>query len=311
MHSQSNPKSQIQNHKLFVLLGPTAVGKTDIALRLARQFNGEIVSADSRLIYRGMDIATAKPTRAEQASVPHHLIDVVEPDQDLTLAEYQKLAYAAIKDIFARGRVPFLVGGTGLYVRAVVEGYNIPRVAPNVTFRAELEQIPAPELYARLQTLDPEIALTILPNNTRRMIRALEVIKATGEKMSELQTRHPPPYPIVQLGLSLPRPQLYARVDARIENMVAQGLVDEVRGLVERGYSFELPSMTSLGYREIGAYVRGETSLEQAITLLKSNTRKFIRHQGNWFRATDARIHWFDLSAQTYEDIARRVQDSL
>ncbi len=299
----------MKNQKLFTLIGPTAVGKTDIALKLAEHLNGEIVSADSRTMYRGMDIATAKPTRAEQERVPHHLIDVVEPDEELTLAEYQKRAYAAIDDIFARGKIPFLVGGTGLYVRAVVEGYNIPRVAPNMARRAELEQIPAPELYARLQIIDADIAQTMLPNNTRRIIRALEVIEATGEKMSALQTRHPPPYPIVQIGLQLPRSLLYARVDARIDKMIENGLVDEVRGLVARGYTFDLPSMTSLGYREIGAYVRGEISLDEAIALLKSNTRKFIRHQANWFRPGDARIHWFDLSVSNYSDIRTFISE--
>lgn len=296
-------------NRLVVILGPTAVGKSDVALKLARELDGEIVSADSRQIYRGMDIATAKPTREEQALVPHHLIDVVEPDEELTLAEYQQRAYAAIDDIFARGKLPLLVGGTGLYVRAVVEGYNIPRVPPNMARRAELEQIPAPELYARLQSLDREIAETILPNNTRRMIRALEVIEATGEKMSEQQTRHPPPYLITQIGLSLPRPVLYARVDARIDRMIERGLVDEVRGLVEKKYSFELPSMTGLGYREIGAHVRGEISLKEAVTLLKSNTRKFIRHQGNWFRASDSKIKWFDMETDRYGEIERVVRD--
>lgn len=294
-------------YPLFVVAGPTAVGKTETALGLAREFDGEIVSADSRTIYRSMDIATAKPSRAEQALVPHHLIDVVEPDGELTLAEYQTLSYRAIDDIFARNKIPFLVGGTGLYVRAVVEGYNIPRVPPNMVRRMELEQIAAPELYARLQALDPEIAQTILPNNTRRMIRALEVIEATGTKMSDLQTRHPPPYPVVKIGLSLPRPLLYARVDARIDQMISNGLVDEVRRLVERGYAFDLPSMTSLGYREIGAYVRGEITLDEAVTLLKSNTRKFIRHQYNWFRPTDPQIHWFDLSVSSYDEIRQFV----
>jgi len=293
--------------KLFVIVGPTAIGKSDLALKLARDMHGEIVSADSRTIYRGMDIATAKPSRADQELVPHHLIDVVEPDEELTLADYQQRAYNAIDDIFARGKIPLLVGGTGLYVRAIVEGYNIPRVPPNISRRSELEQIPAPELYAHLQTLDPDIAQTILPNNTRRMIRALEVIEATGAKMSAQQTRHPPPYPALQIGLQLPRSLLYARVDARIEKMMANGLVNEVRGLVARGYSFQLPSMTSLGYREIGAFVRGEISLEEAVILLKSNTRKFIRHQANWFRPTDARIRWFDLSISSYDDIQEFV----
>lgn len=295
---------------LLVLLGPTAVGKTEISLRLAQEFNGEIVSADSRLIYRGMDIATAKPTRQERAVVPHYLIDVVAPDEELTLAEYQVRAYGAIDDIFARGKIPFLVGGTGLYIRAVVEGYHIPRVPPNPARRTELEQYSAPALYERLQALDPEIATTILPNNTRRIIRALEVIEATGGKMSAQQTRHPPDYPIRQIGLQRPRPQLYARVDERIDSMMEQGLVDEVRGLVERGYPFSLPSMTGLGYREIGSYLRGEIDLEEAARLLKSNTRKFIRHQANWFRPTDTRIQWFDLSAQNFDDIRTFVNQS-
>lgn len=296
---------------LFVLLGPTAVGKTEISLRLAQEFNGEIVSADSRLIYRDMDIATAKPTRQEQARVPHHLINVVAPDEELTLAEYQSRAYGAIDNIFARGKIPFLVGGTGLYIRAVVEGYHIPRVPPNPARRTELEQYSALVLYERLQALDPEIATTILPNNTRRIIRALEVIEATGEKMSAQQTRHPPDYPVRQIGLQRPRPQLYARVDERIDSMMEQGLVDEVRGLVERGYAFTLPSMTGLGYREIGAYLRGEIDLDEAVRLLKSNTRKFIRHQANWFRPTDTRIQWFDSSAQNFDAIRTFVNESV
>ncbi len=283
--------------KLLVIVGPTAVGKTELALRLAKELGGEIVSADSRQIYRKMDIATAKPTPAELARVPHHLVDIVQPDESFTLAEYQARAYAAIDDIFKRGKQPLLVGGTGLYVRAVVEGLNIPRVPPNPERRRELEQVSASELYVRLQQLDPAIAATILPNNTRRIIRALEVIEATGETMSALQTHEPPPYPILQIGLTLPREALYARVDARIDRMVEQGVVDEVRGLVAEGYAFTLPSMTSLGYREIGQYLRGEIPFEEAIRLFKSNTRKFIRHQYNWFRPTDPRIHWLDLGA--------------
>lgn len=288
---------------LIVIVGPTAVGKTDIALRLAQEFDGEIVSADSRLLYRGMDIGTAKPSRAEQARVPHHVIDVVEPDEEFTLADYQAAAYAAIDDIFARDKQPFLVGGTGLYVRAVVEGFTLPRVAPNPARRAELEQMPTPALYARLQELDALAADKIQPNNSRRIIRALEVIEATGVPISEQQTRHPPPYPIVQIGLTLPRPLLYTRVDARIDQMIERGLVEEVRGLVARGYSSRLPAMTSLGYREIGMYLRGEVSFEEALVLLRKNTRKFVRHQANWFQPTNPHIHWFDLSTQEYAAI--------
>lgn len=297
---------------LLALVGPTAVGKSELALRLAETLPAhgsavELVSADSRQIYRGMDLATAKPTLAEQRRVPHHLIDIVDPDQELTLADYQSRAYAAIDAIFARGNLPFLVGGTGLYVRAVVEGYNIPRVPPDPARRAELERQPAVELYSRLQTLDPTAAETILPNNTRRIIRALEVIEATGRPISQQQTRQPPPFAVHQIGLSLPRPLLYERLDARIDRMMAQGLVDEVRGLVARGYAFTLPSMTGLGYREIGGFLRGELSLSEAVQLLKRNTRKFIRHQANWFRPTDPRIRWFDLSVSSYDEVRTAV----
>jgi tRNA dimethylallyltransferase len=297
---------------LIVIVGPTGAGKTALALTLCEVLHGEVVSADSRLIYRGMDIATAKPTRAEQAQVKHHLIDVVDPDQSYTLAEYQADAYSAINDIHARGRVPFLTGGTGLYVRAVVEGLQIPRVPPNPERRLAMEHEPLPQLYARLQTLDPITAAGTLPNNSRRIIRALEVIEATGKPISHQQTRKPPPYHILQIGLSLPRTILYARLDARIDGMLAAGLVDEVRGLVARGYSFDLPSMTGLGYREIGMVLRGEASLDEAVVLLKRNTRKFVRHQSNWFRPTDPRIKWFDMTdADAESQIQSQVREFL
>lgn len=304
-------KRERKQNVLLAIVGPTAVGKTAVALRLGEEFDGEIVSADSRQIYRGMDIATAKPTRAEQARVPHHLIDIVDPDEEFTVAEYQARAYATVRDIFARGRQPMLVGGTGLYIRAVVQGLTIPRVAPNRERRRELERQSSGELYKRLVQLDPAASARILPNNTRRIIRALEVFEATGTPISQLQTRQPPPFPIVQIGLTLPRAELYARVDARIERMVEQGLTDEVRSLVARGYGFDLPSMTSLGYREIGQYLRGEIPFEEAIRLFKSNTRKFIRHQSNWFRPADLSIHRFDLSATGYAAVREAVAHEL
>lgn len=297
---------------LLVIVGPTGVGKTALALALCEKLRGEVVSADSRLLYRGMDIATAKPTRAEQARVRHHLIDLVNPDETYTLSQYQADAYAAIDEIHARHLIPFLVGGTGLYVRAVVEGLQIPRVAPNPERRAELEREPVAQLYARLQSLDPEAAAKILPNNARRIIRALEVIEATGEPMSKLQTRQPRPYRTIQIGLTMPREELYRRADARIDQMLAAGLVEEVRGLVARGYSFALPSMTGLGYREIGMYLRGEMTLDDAVQLLKFNTHKFIRHQYNWFRPTDARIKWFDMTERAVvEKIEKVVEEFL
>ncbi|MGE5138914.1 MAG: tRNA (adenosine(37)-N6)-dimethylallyltransferase MiaA, partial [Rudaea sp.] len=291
---------------LIAIVGPTAVGKTEIAVRLAQEFRGEIVSADSRQIYRGMDIATAKPTAEEMARVPHHLVDIVNPDEGFTLAEYQRRAYAAIDEIASRGRQPLLVGGTGLYVRSVVEGLQIPRVAPNAALRESLERAEAADLYARLEHLDPDAAARILPGNTRRIIRALEVIHATGEPISRQQTRRPPPYPVVMIGLTMPREELYGRVDRRIDRMLEHGLIDEVRELVEHGYGFDLPSMTSLGYREIGQYLQSQISLEEAIRLFKSNTRKFIRHQYNWFRPTDPRIRWFDRSVPDEERKVRQ-----
>lgn len=288
---------------LISIVGPTAAGKTEVGIRLGEAFHGEIVSADSRQIYRGMDIATAKPTSVEQARIRHHLIDIVKPDEDFTVAEYQARAYASIQDIISRGKQPLLVGGTGLYVRAVVEGLGIPRVAPNQPRRRELEQEPVHDLYARLVQLDPAASAKILPTNTRRIIRALEVIEATGTPISQLQTRHPPPFRIIQIGLTFPRPLLYERVDARIDRMVEEGLVNEVRRLVGRGYGFQLPAMTGLGYREIGEYLNGGISFDEAVRLFRSNTRKFIRHQYNWFRPTDPRIHWFDLSRQSYDEV--------
>ena len=279
---------------LFVLVGPTAVGKTARAIELAQRFEGEIVSADSRQIYRGMDIGTAKPTRDEQAQAPHHLIDIVYPDEPYTLAHYQDDAYTAIDDVLARGKQPFLAGGTGLYVRAVVEGLRIPRVPPNDDLRAQLAAQDGAALYERLRALDPEAAARIDPRNVRRTIRALEVCLTTGARFSELGRATPPPYRITQIGLTSSRPELYARIDARIDRMMAQGLVTEVETLVAQGYGWELPSMSGLGYRQIGEYLRGEASLDAAVANIKRATRDFVRRQYAWFRPRDEVIHWYE-----------------
>jgi len=279
---------------LFVIVGPTAVGKTELAIELAQRFDGEIVSADSRQIYRGMDIGTAKPTPQQQARAPHHLIDIVFPDALYTVAQYQADAYAAIDDILARSRQPLLVGGTGLYIRAVVEGLRIPRVPPNMELRARLEREDGAALYERLRVLDPEAAARIDPRNIRRTIRALEVCLTTGARFSELGRAVPPPYRITQIGLTLSRPELYARIDARVDRMMAQGLVAEVESLVVQGYGWELPSMSGLGYRQIGEYLRGEVSLDEAVANIKRATRDFVRRQYAWFRLDDERIRWFE-----------------
>ncbi|MCS7259644.1 MAG: tRNA (adenosine(37)-N6)-dimethylallyltransferase MiaA [Anaerolineae bacterium] len=285
---------------LIVIVGPTAVGKTALAVRLCQRYDGEIVSADSRQIYRGMDIGTAKPTLAEQAAARHHLIDIIEPDQTLGVAEYQSLAYAAIEDILRRERLPFLVGGSGQYVHAVVKGWKVPRVPPDYALRAELEtearRIGAYALHARLTELDPQAAARIDYRNVRRVIRALEVCLKTGRPISAQQGAQPPPYRILQIGLTMPREQLYMRVDARIERMMAEGLLDEVRRLMARGYTLNLPAMSGLGYRQLGEYLIGHISLEEAVHRMKKETRRFVRQQYNWFRLNDPAIHWIDVS---------------
>ncbi len=301
----------MQHQPLIAILGPTAVGKSALAIQLAQEFSGEIVSADSRTIYRGMDIGTAKPTRDEQRSVPHHLIDVVEPDETFTLADYQQRAYATIDAIHARGKIPLLVGGTGLYVRAVLEGLSIPRVEPNPARRAELEREDAAMLYARLQQLDPCAANRIDPRNKRRVIRALEVCEGAGKPISELQTRAAPNYRTLRIGLTMPRGQLYDRINARVDAMIANGLIDEVRGLIARGYSVDLPSMSGLGYRQIVAYLNGTTSMDEAVRVLKRDTRRFVHHQYTWFRLDDPRIRWFDVSTDASEQIRATVREFL
>jgi tRNA dimethylallyltransferase len=299
------------NPSLIAIVGPTAVGKTATAIRLCRDFQGEIISADSRQVYRRLDIGTAKPTPQERAAAVHYLIDVVDPDQVLGLAEYQEMAYAAINDVLARNRVPFLVGGTGQWVRAVVEGWGVPRVPPDYALRAELEaeaERAGPQaLHARLAAVDPAAAAKIDYRNVRRVIRALEVYLKTGVPISEHQRAQPPPYHILQIGLTIPREMLYARVDARVDRMMADGLLAEVKALMSQGHGLGLPAMSGLGYRQIGLYLAGEMDLGEAVRLIKKETRRFIRQQYNWFRPEDPAIHWFDVSGKYYDALRRLV----
>lgn len=280
---------------LLVLVGPTAVGKTALSLQLAQQFAGEIISADSRLFYRGLDIGTAKPSAAERALVPHHLIDICEPDETLTLGEYQRLAYATINEVLERGRLPILVGGTGQYVMAVVEGWGIPEVAPQPRLRERLAELGEEEAARWLQRLDPQAAENIDPRNVRRVIRALEVTLVTGRPISELQRKTPPPYDIQIIGLTRGRESLYERIDRRVEQMMADGLLAEVQALRVASYGRSLPSMSGLGYRQLYAYLEGETTLAAAVERIKFETHRFARQQATWFRQDDSRITWFNL----------------
>lgn len=294
---------------LIIIVGPTAVGKTEIAIQLAEKMNGEIVSADSRLFYRGMDVGTAKPTLEEQARVPHHLIDVANPDETWSLARFQQSAREIIAGIHARGKLPFLVGGTGQYVRAVAEGWSPPEVKPDERLRGELEKMREEKgefwLHEKLRSLDPEATEKIDPRNVRRTIRALEVIFSTGRKFSSQRRQVDSPYRLIVLGLTRPRPELYARVDARIESMFAAGFVEEVRGLLAKGYSPELPSMSGIGYRECISVVKDQLSEEQAKVQMRHATRVFVRRQANWFKPGDESIHWFVVQDNTTGEICK------
>ena len=300
---------------LIVIVGPTAVGKTEFALSLAERLKGEVVSVDSRLLYRGMDIGTAKSTQEELARVPHHLVDVANPDEIWSLAMFQRAAHTAIADIHIRGKIPFLVGGTGQYVRAVTEEWKIPEVAPDERLRESLQswvnEIGPDGLYDRLKLLDPEAAAKIDPRNVRRTIRALEVILLTGKKFSDQKKRGPSRYRLYQVGLTRPRPELYERVDARIQAMVAAGFIEEVQGLLDAGYSPELPSLSAIGYRQIIQYLQGKIELDEAILLMKRITRQFVRRQANWFKLDDPEIHWFEIGPETLTRIEAEIQSFL
>ncbi|MBX3015959.1 MAG: tRNA (adenosine(37)-N6)-dimethylallyltransferase MiaA [Caldilineaceae bacterium] len=295
---------------VIVLLGPTAVGKTELSLSLCEHFHGEVISADSRQIYRGMDIGTAKATVAEQARIPHHLLDLCDPDEPFSLANYQALAYATIDAIHQQGKVPFLVGGTALYIRAVVEGLRIPEAPPNPALRAELEAFLAVQgreaLFQRLQQLDPATAAVIDAKNPRRVLRALEIFLTTGQPKIALEGTQPPAYRFLHLGLDRPRSLLYERIDRRVEQMIGQGLIAETERLLAAGYRPPLPAITSLGYREIIAYLQSELSLAEAIQQIKYETHRYVRHQYTWFRKMPA-IQWFDLEEQWQERIYAHV----
>ena len=295
---------------LVAIVGPTATGKSSLALELCQTLNGEIISADSRQVYRYMDIGTAKPTEEEQALVPHHLIDVVNPDEDFSLALYQSRALEAIDYIQRRGKLAFLVGGSGLYVWALLEGWRIPQVPPDPALRQSLEARAKVEggekLYDELKETDPAAAERIDPRNVRRVIRALEV-GLQGTPFSQLQVKHPFVDSII-IGLTTDRADLYRRIDARVDNMIEKGLVEEVKGLVTRGYGLDLPSMSGLGYKQIGLYLQGKTDLPTAIQQIKFDTHSFARHQYNWFRLKDKRINWFEAEQGINRDVYRFVQ---
>jgi len=287
--------------KLIVILGPTASGKSDLAIKLAKKFHGEVISADSRQIYKYMDIGTGKmkgKRKKEKGKIisvvkgiPHYMLDVVKPNQTLTVAEYKDRAIELIRNITKRGKVPFLVGGTGLYISSIVNNWLIPRVKPSKKLRQKLEGKSNKWLFNQLKKFDPKTAKVVDRDNKRRLVRALEVCLTSGLPFSWQRKKGQPLFDTLQIGLDLPREKLYKEIEKRVERMVKQGLVKEVKELVRKGYKWNLPAMSGIGYRQVGQYLRGEIDLKEALRLIKRDTRRYAKRQLTWFRK-DKRIKW-------------------
>jgi tRNA dimethylallyltransferase len=298
--------------KLLIVVGPTAVGKSDTALQVADQIDAEIINADSQQVYRHMDVGTAKPSKAEQDKVPHHLIDVVEPDQEFNVADYRRLAIASASRIAERGKPAIVCGGAGLYIRALTRGLFVgPRRHAEVraSLDAEAEKYGLGSLYRRLERMDPSATSWIHPNDRQRIIRALEVCELTGKPMSEWQKEHAfkeRPFHTLKIGLDRDRAELYELINQRCHRLIEAGLVEEVKGLVEKGYRLDLKALQSVGYRHIGLFLKGQMSLDQAVFLMKRDTRRLAKRQLTWFRS-DNEIRWFHPEEQRQEvvDAAR------
>lgn len=282
---------------LVAIVGPTASGKSAVALELARRFDGETVNADPQQFFRGMDIGTAKPTAAERAAAPHHLLDIINPDERVGLGLFQQLARAALADVWGRGHLPILVGGSGQYVWGLLEGWTVPPVPPDEDLRRRLEERARLEgnqvLHEELAAVDPEAAAAIHVNNVRRVIRALEVYERTGKPISSCQARSPLEARTLVIGLRSRAEELGARIDRRTRQMFAEGFAGEVRALLDQGYEPDLPSLNSIGYRQVVAHLRGDLSLEEAEFRTAKETRRLARRQLAWFKPRDERINWF------------------
>ncbi len=287
-----NPENK---NPLIVVLGPTASGKTAISLKIAKMFNGEIISTDSRQVYKYMDIGTDKILPAQQEGVPHHMLDFVDPTEEFTLADYKRIALKTIDEIYRRKHIPMLVGGTGLYINAIIQNYQIPQVPPNAQLRQELTEYCQKNgieaLYKILQEKDPQAAKRIHPNNIRYVIRALEINLAGNIK--KIDTKGEPAFNVFVIGIDWPREELYARINQRVDNQIKRGLLNEFKTLLLKGYKETLPSMSSLGYKELVPFMRGECPLEKAVEDIKQNTRNYAKRQVTWFKKYK-NIHWID-----------------
>ncbi len=300
---------------LIAVVGPTAVGKSTLGISIAQKFKGEIVNADSRQIYKYMDIGTAKPGRVERGTVPHHLLDIIEPDQSYSLSLYQKSAMEVIASVHKQDKLPVIVGGSGQYVWAVIEGWQIPRVEPDPDFRrlmySKAQNSGTGQLYDELASLDPLSASKISPNNLRRIVRALEIYHKTGLKPSLLQAKNGLPFPVLIIGLTAERNRLYSLINQRTDNMIEQGFIQEVKELLSMGYSVDLPSLSSLGYRQMATYLNGGADLAEAVQTIKYETHRFVRGQYAWFRLNDSRIKWFDTADEVNEKINYTIDSFL
>ncbi|MFZ7127246.1 MAG: tRNA (adenosine(37)-N6)-dimethylallyltransferase MiaA [Desulfobacterales bacterium] len=283
--------------RIVIVCGPTGIGKTRLGIELSKRLGGEIVGADSMQVYRRMDIGTAKPTLSEQSEIPHHLIDVVDPDQSFSAADYARMADAAIANLHRRNLLPVVVGGTGLYIKALVYGlFEAPAAPPDIRRRlkAEAAERGVHRLFDRLKRLDPEAAAATHPNDSVRTLRALEVLEATGRPISEFRRSHgfaSPRYSAFRIGLTLDRERLYDRIDRRVDLMIGEGLLEEVRELLDQGFSPSLKPMQSIGYRHMIDFIQERTGWEETVRLLKRDTRRYAKRQYTWFNA-DPEIRW-------------------
>lgn len=285
---------------LVVLVGPTGIGKTEISIKLAKELNGEIISADSAQIYRHMNIGTAKIKEKEKEGIPHYLIDIVDPDKEFTVADYKEMATKCIEDIHGRGKLPMVVGGTGLYINSLVYDLNFIDVAPNDDFREKYNNLADKYgneyIYNNLKEIDPDSTNRINISDRKRIIRALEVYNETGKPMSKYYKnfrKYNEDYDIAMVGLTMNRKRLYERINIRVDKMIEEGLIEEVKNILNMNYSKDLNSLKALGYKEIIFYLNGEKTLDESINLLKRDTRRFAKRQLTWFRR-DSRIEWVD-----------------